>query len=229
MVHIDGPNGNITASGTITAVQFVGPFRESPSLVDGLPTTDDGPPTAGTFIVGDVWVDSLGAKFRCTVAGTPGTWVQIAPAFVAAFPGSPLTNYLVAWESEGWRQYFYNGSIWVPVFTGAKIYRALLSQAGTGAPVATVLVNMLSGAIVWARGSTGSYTGTLTGAFPAGKVFILTSSLVAFSTLLNHVLAARNDDNVITLLTKAIDVSAGTVSSADDVLSGTSIEIAVYP
>ena len=45
-----------------------------------------GAPTTGTWVVGNWIIDSLGRTFYCTVAGTPGTWVQanVAPAF----PGS---------------------------------------------------------------------------------------------------------------------------------------------
>src|SRR5688572_16305439 len=50
-----------------------------------------------------------------------------------------------------------------------KVYVALLTQTGTSAPVATVLENTLGGTVVWARGGTGEYTGTLAGAFTADK------------------------------------------------------------
>ena len=36
-----------------------------------------GPPTAGTYQVGDFSIDPLGSEFVCTVAGTPGTWVEV--------------------------------------------------------------------------------------------------------------------------------------------------------
>lgn len=51
-----------------------------------------------------------------------------------------------------------------------KIYRALLTQTGTSAPVATVLENTLGDDIVWTRGGAGQYTGTLNGAFTDNKV-----------------------------------------------------------
>jgi hypothetical protein len=49
-----------------------------------------------------------------------------------------------------------------------KIYRALLTQTGTSAPVANVLENTL-GNIVWSRESAGNYYGTLNNAFPIDK------------------------------------------------------------
>lgn len=51
-----------------------------------------------------------------------------------------------------------------------RIYKAILTQTSTNDPVATVFENTL-GNIVWTRDSAGAYTGTLTGAFPAGKVY----------------------------------------------------------
>jgi hypothetical protein len=48
----------------------------------------------------------------------------------------------------------------------------LLSQASTNAPTATVVKNELSGSIVYAYVSPGTYTGTLVGAFTAGKTVI---------------------------------------------------------
>ena len=46
-----------------------------------------GAPTTGTWVVGNWIIDSLGRTFYCTVAGTPGTWVQANVA-----PASPGTN-----------------------------------------------------------------------------------------------------------------------------------------
>lgn len=49
--------------------------------------------------------------------------------------------------------------------TQPKVYKALLTQTGTNPPVATVLVNTLSGTPVWSRVSGGQYRLTLTGEF----------------------------------------------------------------
>lgn len=42
------------------------------------PSTATGAPTTGTWVVGELHVDSSHALFVCTVAGTPGTWVQVS-------------------------------------------------------------------------------------------------------------------------------------------------------
>lgn len=39
--------------------------------------TTSGPPASGTFKVGDYVVDQSGTMWLCTVAGTPGTWVDL--------------------------------------------------------------------------------------------------------------------------------------------------------
>ncbi len=58
---------------------------------------------------------------------------------------------------------------------GVKVYRALLTQTGTDAPVATVLENTLGGTPVWGRSGAGIYPLTLEGCFTANKTFILFS------------------------------------------------------
>ena len=42
-------------------------------------TTTAGPPTTGTFAVGDLVIDQTATIWVCTVAGTPGTWSNIIP------------------------------------------------------------------------------------------------------------------------------------------------------
>jgi hypothetical protein len=103
---------------------------------------------------------------------------------------------------------------------GVKVYRALLTQTGTDAPVATVLENSLGGVVVWTYDSPGSYFGTLVGAFPASKVFMLLSSSVASSFLEFN----RNDDDSVYIQTRD---NASALS--DGFIVGSSIEILVFP
>jgi hypothetical protein len=99
-----------------------------------------------------------------------------------------------------------------------KIYSALISQSGTNAPVATVLENTL-GNIVWTRGITGYYIGTLIGAFTTGKtlMFISSSSGASISSI------GRTDPNTAIIVTQTVSP----FGNADGILSG-SIEIRVY-
>ena len=65
---------------------------------NGNPTTVIGPPVSGTRVLNEFWRDVLGGEWVCTVAGTPGTWIQIRPAAVTAaglvwiqVPGDPAS------------------------------------------------------------------------------------------------------------------------------------------
>src|SRR5687767_6514065 len=55
---------------------------------------------------------------------------------------------------------------------GYKVYKAILTQSSTSAPVATVLQNTLGGTVVWTYNGVGDYTGTLTGVFIDGKTIV---------------------------------------------------------
>lgn len=55
--------------------------------------------------------------------------------------------------------------------TTPLIYKAVLTQSSTNAPVATIISKTIVGTIVWAYSAEGVFTGTLTGAFTANKLF----------------------------------------------------------
>lgn len=55
---------------------------------------------------------------------------------------------------------------------GYKTYQASLTQSGSNDPVATVLVNDLSGSVTWTRSASGSFLGTLSGGFPQANTWI---------------------------------------------------------
>lgn len=59
------------------------------------------------------------------------------------------------------------------IYGGSKVYKALLTQTGTSAPVATVLVNTLSGVPTLLYDGVGNYRVQLTGEFTVGKTFML--------------------------------------------------------
>jgi hypothetical protein len=104
-----------------------------------------------------------------------------------------------------------------------KVYIALLNQAGTAAPVATVLQNELGGGIVWTRDAVGSYVATLGGAFPSGKTAVFVSNFGLLNGDTNIVFGMANDTNMFNIFS-SVDASL-----ADDVLFATPIEIRVYP
>jgi len=100
-----------------------------------------------------------------------------------------------------------------------KIYNALITQSSTGAPIVTVLGNNTIGTIVWTRTTTGSYVGTLTGAFTASKTMCFINNTVVGSNTFQQATA-----NTVTLTTAD---STGTL--LDGRLTANSIKIEVYP
>ncbi|MCL4180629.1 MAG: hypothetical protein KJ072_23140, partial [Verrucomicrobia bacterium] len=78
-------------------------FKQEPTYVAGVPTSTIGPPTTGSHVLNEVWKDALGGVFKCTVAGTPGTWKQFLPAAVTADPaaGTIPTGYLIFNVTQG--------------------------------------------------------------------------------------------------------------------------------
>jgi len=84
----------------------------------GSETTLIGPPTAGTFLEDARWVDAWMAHWRCTVAGSPGTWRQETAAIRAGEPGSGVipTGYLILDSSDNYVSKLHGGSYaWTPV------------------------------------------------------------------------------------------------------------------
>lgn len=104
--------------------------------------------------------------------------------------------------------------------SGVKVFRALVSQSGTGAPTATVLENSLGGVPEWARDAEGEYRLTLPGAWVIEKTFIAVYCSIADVA----VLASRNTNNIITFVT----LTSG-VGTDNAILSGVNLEILVYP
>lgn len=103
---------------------------------------------------------------------------------------------------------------------GIKRYKALISQSGTSAPTVLVLENSI-GAIIWTRSATGSYTGTLSGAFTNNKTF----TMLPISTQLSCYGASRTSDNTIGITTAICSTGVNT----DGLLTSSSILIEVYP
>jgi hypothetical protein len=99
---------------------------------------------------------------------------------------------------------------------GYTVYTALLTQAGTAVPVATVLQNTTGGTVAWTRTGAGTYTGTIT-----GSLFTLNKTMVFInngSTLSNLNISWASPT------TSTITIGA----SADSVLTAASLEIRIY-
>lgn len=106
---------------------------------------------------------------------------------------------------------------------GYKVYVALLTQAGTNAPVATVLQNTLGGTVVWTRSVSGSYIGTLANSFTLNKTFcVINCQKDAGENTFNGVLRLSINEILVTTATVSTQVLG------DDMLNGISLEIRVY-
>jgi hypothetical protein len=103
-----------------------------------------------------------------------------------------------------------------------KIYTVLLNQSGTSAPTATVLGTNEIGSIVWTRNSAGNYTGTLTGAFPSGKVWAIVQKGDMTGSAINSILSRASDNALLLTVTDNI-------FNPTDGITDMSLEIRVYP
>ena len=96
-------------------------FKLTPTFQNGVPNTLVGPPTSGARVLDELWRDSLGGLFRCTAAGTPGTWRQLLPAAVAADPaaGTIPVGYLALNLTTGTLKRHAGGYVWEIVIGGS--------------------------------------------------------------------------------------------------------------
>lgn len=104
-----------------------------------------------------------------------------------------------------------------------KVYKALLTQTGTDAPVATVLVNTLSGTPVWSYVGVGDYELTLASEWTVNKTGIIHKSII--SDDVNYKLTSIYTSSSV-LNFKTFDT---TTSSNDMLLNAELITIEVYP
>lgn len=115
---------------------------------------------------------------------------------------------------------------------GAKVYKALLAQTGTDAPVATVLENSLGGTLVWTRDNVGIYFATLAGAFTtdakiwsslrAGHFYLTGGDATQITTLV------RGGDNYLIL--GVFDTTNGSINNAAELESPAfPFDLLIYP
>lgn len=100
-----------------------------------------------------------------------------------------------------------------------KKYVGLITQTSNSDPTITVLENNI-GNIIFTRDNTGEYIGTLIGAFPEDKTFVLFSN---YDPAANYS-ASWYDEDTIQINTQN---SGGT--PIDGALSKNTLEIRVYP
>jgi len=105
-----------------------------------------------------------------------------------------------------------------------KVYRALLTQSDTDAPVATVLEDTLGQSIVWTRNNIGQYIGTLTDQLSEKKLFLIMGSPLNEGSDYRIVYSYEFAAKKVSVIT--FDDGG---SLADELLFNISIEILVYP
>ena len=106
----------------------------------------------------------------------------------------------------------------VPGINVYDSYTALLTQASTNAPVATVLSNNLTATLTWARAGTGVYTLTASAAtFTANKTIIFINAGSSQSIITGE----RTSDTVLTVKT----ISGGATDSA---ITNGAFEVRIY-
>ena len=113
-----------------------------------------------------------------------------------------------------------------------KVYRALLTQTGTNAPVATVLENTLGGTVVWSYGDVGIYLATLSvPILTADKTCLPSVNASASMEGAPVVVTAfyRTDTDVVRLQTAFADLPGDTLNLTDGLLINAYVHILVYP
>ena len=109
------------------------------------------------------------------------------------------------------------GSINGDVVVNSAKYIATISQSGTSDPTVTVLENTI-GDIVWTRTTNGDYRGTLTGAFPIDKTYLMLSNTDQCQVLIRWLGANQ-------IMIRTFDFS---VNYLDGLLTYNTIEIRTY-
>jgi hypothetical protein len=105
--------------------------------------------------------------------------------------------------------------------TAYNSYVALLTQAGTAAPVATVLSNNLTATLTWARTGVGVYTLTASAAtFTANKTIVFLNAGSGITLITGE----RTSDTVLTV--KTFVPSNG--AAVDAAITNGSFEVRIY-
>lgn len=105
---------------------------------------------------------------------------------------------------------------------GYTVYTALITQASTAAPVATVLQNTTGGTIAWTRSTGGRYAATISGAtLTANK----TTALVTSGGDGHHMLRPRN---ITTTAIEFYNIDSQNGNVVDVIESTTTVEIRIY-
>lgn len=104
-------------------------FAATPTFESGVATVLIGPPTSGAHVLDEFWKDAWLAKWRCTVAGTPGTWRQETPAIRDTEPvaGTIPIGYVIQDVSAKYASKYHAGAyLWIRI---SSIFPAMTKSA----------------------------------------------------------------------------------------------------
>ena len=108
---------------------------------------------------------------------------------------------------------------------GYTVYTALITQAGTAAPVATVLQNTTGGTITWTRPTNpgvGRYVATISGAnFTANKTAVIVTSGGNSDKFLKPVVSSTSTIDIY-------NIDTGNSAVSDVISATTTVEIRIY-
>ena len=149
-------------------------------------------------------------------------------AIINSYPaGTPTTSDLILGvdtsNSKNTTKTFTAGDI-ASLASGSTAYNsyvALLTQASTNAPVATILSNNLTATLTWARTGIGVYTLTANAAiFTANKTIVFLNA----GSGIPLISAERTSDTVLTVKTFLPSSAAAT----DNVITNGAFEVRIY-
>lgn len=123
----------------------------------------------------------------------------------------------------------YNGLQYYEALLSAAVpywyYAAIISQASTAAPVATVMPKNSIGNIVWTRTGVGAYQGTLTGKLTAFKTIVSIRTLEDIGISKGFVRMSKDNSSNHSVRIATYDA---TLTPSDDILVETPLEIKVF-
>lgn len=148
-IGVDRATGAVALGGalTVTGPVTLGAKNALGSILVAGRRTTAGPPTAGTWLLGDV-VQSVDGFWQCTVAGTPGTWLQIA----AAEGASRIVDageYVIPRRDIITESPATTGNLYMTHFTASRTETIQTIRTGIGGTVATSADHAWLGIASW--------------------------------------------------------------------------------
>jgi len=163
--------------------------------------------------------------------GSRADFNEIDPLLYWAAPANPKTGAVAhVLFNDGLGYYTFNGTEWALNFfypssayvsPGPKVYKALLTQSGTNAPVATVLENTLGFTVDWIYEGEGSYKTNTEGLLIENTYLVFFGDARAGNRDVKYIISGDNEIELYTYLNG--------VQSDSVIASSISVLIEVYP